>query len=198
MWNFFISNLSNPFVIGLIVLVIVWFVAGWYHTQFRPLVRAWDILLALKDSVDKLTARVDVLDIAVSKLDKDLSRKVTEAGSPLRLTDFGSRIAQEVNAQQIAGQYAEQTLKIIEQSDTRYDIQTKCAEFVQTQLDKIAERDKGTGLDKRIDDAAFNNGITRQEVLEAIGIVLRDYVFELLDAEAKRSAHSSIHKSQGQ
>lgn len=91
------------------------------------------------------------------------------AESPLRLTDFGNQIAEDIKAGEWADQlYASGKLQKEVVGKSPYEIQEFCLNFAQS---KLEYDDTQLDLLRR---CAFDNGIEIDTVKRVLGIVLRD------------------------
>ena len=128
--------------------------------------------------------------IDIKEVHKDIKRiflrlppQTTTTGSPLRLTPLGEAISKRLGAKEWAKEVAPRLLDRTK-GKTRYDIQkiafeyVKGPEFVQTENTRRA-----------IKDAAYDNGIDEQLVLDVLGVELRNAILELqVGADSIRSA----------
>ena len=104
------------------------------------------------------------------KIDEILERlppRTETAASPIRLTDFGLRISEQVRATELARELAHRLRARVEGLED-YDIQETCLTFVENEYEPIPE------VDARIKKVAFDNGLERRQVLRVIGLELRD------------------------
>ena len=108
-----------------------------------------------------------------SKLDKILDRLppiAVSSGSPLRLTEFGEKIAKQINAEEWSVQLASKVATAVE-GKTPYEIQQFCLNYVQ-ELEISSEQHEV------LYNCAYENGMDVKTVRRVLGIVLRD---KLLD-----------------
>ena len=112
---------------------------------------------------------------------KELLRRlppVTTAGkSPIELTDLGKKVVTMLQPDQWIEQYALQRLPHTNEMSL-YQIQKDAFEFAEQEL-LISIQNDNSGLVKTIEDCAFHHGITISEVMKALGVVLRDKIFQL-------------------
>ena len=102
-----------------------------------------------------------------------LPPSATSQNSPIRLTELGDKIVQDVKPEAWISMYADQLLPQTEDK-TLYQIQQLAFEFAEKE---IYENAKGT-IRMDIENCAFRHGISVQEVLKALGVVLRDKIFQ--------------------
>ena len=104
-------------------------------------------------------------------------RTVT-GGSPLRLSSLGVQIAEELNVKSWA-EHESRTLlsdikdRIIEQS--KYELQSFCEDYCK-------DRSHFSDLENRsIDDAAYNNAVSTEDIQRIYAVLLRDEILEKRD-----------------
>lgn len=98
----------------------------------------------IHEKIDKIIGRVDNTTIS--------------SGSPLRLTELGERISNELQARQWAEATAAEFAERVGDKQP-YEIQEICFEHVRTEFEPDDD------LDSKIGTAAYENGIKRDEVL---------------------------------
>ena len=120
-----------------------------------------EFMEAVRDDFKEV--RADIKNILV----KVSGPQTVERGRPLRLTELGKEIADEIGAYSIAHELSERVQREIE-GMTAHDIQEFCMTYVNDEwvLEPHHERS--------IKDAAFNHGVIMKQVLEVIAIELRD------------------------
>lgn len=101
-------------------------------------------------------------------------RTVT-GGSPLRLSSLGAQIADELDVKSWAEHKSKTLLSnikdlIIEQS--KYELQSFCEEYCE-------DRSHFATIDnRRIDDAAYNNAVSTEDIQRIYAVLLRDEILE--------------------
>ena len=106
--------------------------------------------------------------------------RTVEIGSPLRLTELGQSISANLEAAAWAKRTAEEIAHEIEDKQP-YVIQTYCFNFVRKSEMLSAE------LTRKIQESAYNNGITVARVEEVLAIELRDALLKIHGLEPPKS-----------
>ncbi len=175
---------------AVITAAFIWFVL-WVYGKFVRMTTQHD---AFEKSCAAVNARVEKIESDMHEVKGEIqyikstlntlvnmvqtsTQAVMKAHSPLSLTEFGEKMASEMNADGIlernfAGIKAKIDAEVT--SKTPYDVQTYCLEripvFPENYLDKQA-------LDA-VKSYAFNNGRTLFECLKVIGLKARDAYFK--------------------
>lgn len=106
----------------------------------------------------------------------------TVTSSPVRLSELGEEIADEIEVQKWIKKYAE-NLRSRTEGKNSYEIQEACFSYARYAL--LAGSNEDTiELKNKMEMAAFNHGLQLKHVLEAVGVVLRDEVFKLIGISA--------------
>ena len=111
--------------------------------------------------------------------------QLIEQNSPLRLTDYGKKMAHEIHADDILEPYIAQIGEETKDK-TVYGIQERCRQFSQEELMnqlRVSNLKHANSLEVY----AFDQGIRLSEVLDVLGITLRDKVFDYLKLSKKDS-----------
>ena len=87
--------------------------------------------------------------------------------SPVRLTEFGKSISEDVGAQDVAKRLAPEVRKQVREMDP-YQVQEHCLEFMTVKHAPAPE------LDSLINKVAYERGVKREQVLRVIALELRD------------------------
>lgn len=94
--------------------------------------------------------------------------------SPIKLTDLGKQIVEDVRPERWIERYAQELLP--ETMDrSLYQIQELAFSFADEKLNQKLD----ASFIKEIEDSAFRRGISVDEVMKALGVVLRDKIFQL-------------------
>ena len=191
--------INNPMVIALMAAVIGAIVSGiltlfgWSLTRFGKTL--WNVS-AWKASVDQT---LQDLKWKVDKLFDHFIGPVV-AGSPLRLTPMGEDIAKEIHADLIVDQFFNKILDEVvffadnevrapgtlysdvapPESMAPYEIQERCFAFAKEKIIALLEQQMPSRI-KDLKMAAFKHGIRLDQVLDVLGIVLRDRIFKRFD-----------------
>ena len=129
----------------------------------------------------RVDSSLDTLAKAVAEIREDIKKllhgqpsKTVTAGSPLRLTELGRKISEDLDAASIVDGLVS-GLRYQAEGKHAYDIQELSFNFVRDEYEPSA------GIDARIKQCAFENGIDRDEVLDVLAIELRDKLIALAD-----------------
>ncbi len=137
---------------------IVWKLNGWYNNVNSD--REY-----FHKTLDKLAEKIDLIYERLLTL----TSKTVGAGSPLALTSLGKEVAEDINAKEISSTVFNRVAIGIEDCSA-YDIQNRCFDFIRNRWEVPSN------IDLKIKESAFKNGITKQDVLDVIAIVLRDQI----------------------
>ena len=123
-------------------------------------------LRSLKESVGEIRKTVE-------KILSQLSPRTTVASaSPLKLTELGRKVSEELGAAALAETLAPALQARIEGLDP-YSIQELCYDYVRSEYKPPEEVETGIRL------LAFDNGIDRDQVVNVVAIELRDRLLVL-------------------
>ena len=124
---------------GALVKVLLW--AGSVNTQLKT----------LNDFMQEMRAKLD-------KMMEWMQPQVSKTTSPLRLTDFGSRVSRSISAGKWASKHA---LKLADQVSGKrpFEIFEMCKEYVE-------EMSKDEDLKKRMQEGAYEHGIDMDQIKE--------------------------------
>lgn len=93
--------------------------------------------------------------------------------SPLELSDIGEKVSKALDLPEMAERLAPDLMPKVE-SKHAYDIQEFCFEYLRDEYRPSAEDEE------RIKQCAYDNGLDRDDILDALAIVLRDRMLSLL------------------
>ena len=124
-----------------------------------------------------ITSMCTKMDILFQRIEK-LPSNVFQSDSPLSLSDYGQGLSDKINAHAIAAKYKERLISMAREQNMRpYQIQQCCFEYASKEILKDLEKN-----DKEryylLTDAAFNEGVEIEKLLQITGLVLRDQVLE--------------------
>lgn len=122
-----------------------------------------------RDSFKAFMARIE------TKVDDILSRlpPVTVTGSsPLRLTDLGQTICEQIDGRELAQSLAPNLLKELKDKEP-YEIQEECRRYM---LEDFAPTEEQDRLFKA---CAFENGIKIEQIWNVVAVELRDELLRL-------------------
>lgn len=177
---------DNPTILAALVgafVSSVLTILGWLVTKFGGViwnVSAWktgvdNTLEYLKDAIKRLEIRIETI---LQRLPRSVNPAMIEGHSPLQLTELGKQISTDIDAERIAERYL---LALTEayRSMNQYEIQEACFDYAATQIMpdlKAHDPEKAKALALY----AFNTGKMLDELLQIIGIVLRNKVCKKL------------------
>jgi len=101
------------------------------------------------------------------------SRSTMTVGSPIQLTKLGENVSATVRAPAWAEEHAVSLAKQFK-GVSAYDIQTYSFQYAQ-------DFEWDQGMDTLIKKAAFEEGISRGEVIDVLGIELRNEILCMMD-----------------
>ncbi len=118
--------------------------------------------------------------------------ETTESDSPRRLSELGERVAEEIQINEWISGYAEALKEQISGKDKNaYEIQEMCFAYAQENLlDDLTEKIPREAMQM----SAYNNGIALKQVLDVVGVVLRDEVLKsqgIMDISAEQTRRSA-------
>lgn len=153
------------------IAIIVWWLRGLHEDRKN-----------FKNFIGKFEGNISDIQNKINKIFIKLGGEpVAEAKSPLRLTDFGEKIATEIEVHSWADSFKEELLERIEKPDP-YEVQMTCFEYAQNSvMDDLKTLAEGNVWEEPIKTAALRHGIDLDQVLEVVGIVLRDMMLKELN-----------------
>ena len=138
---------------------------------------------SLKQFVDDIRKEIreDFRDIrkSIESMLNRLPPATTRPGSPMTLTSLGKEIAQEIQVAQWIPQYVRENLSGL-RGENHYEIQKICFHHAQILMENRLSK---AGMGDKVDamkTSAFQHGISLQQVLDVVGIALRDEVLKAL------------------
>lgn len=162
---------NNPLifiVVGLAALGAIWKLGNWMGRQ---------------DEFSKTVGKsIETIQSDIKKIFRVLSEgKTIESSSPLRLTDLGKSISKFLDAAAWAERIADEIVENV-QDKNPYGIQTYCFELVKKD-EFLSEETR-----KKVEDAAYNNGIEIDKVERVLAIELRDVLLKRLELESPKES----------
>lgn len=108
-----------------------------------------------------------------------LPQSTTGHSSPIQLTELGGKVVDMVKPHGWIEDYATGLLNDIQSDDmSLYQIQEHAFSFAESGLLSRLQTEKPEVV-KAIENCAFHHGISIGEVMKALGVVLRDKIFQL-------------------
>lgn len=162
---------NNPLIFivgGLAALGAIWKLGNW---------------MGLQDEFSKTVGKsIETIQSDIKKIFRVLSEgKTIESSSPLRLTDLGKSISKFLDAATWAERIADEIVESV-QDKNPYGIQIYCFERVKED-GFLSEETR-----KKVEDAAYNNGIEIDKVERVLAIELRDVLLKRLELEPPKES----------
>ena len=162
------GNIVAILAVGAILLVIATVWVTWVT------LRQWDTSKFIKEIREKITQIFDRLPPAT-----------TTSKSPLALNELGEKVAEEIGVYAWAPQYAEELSNTLKDDNDPYGIQQLCFKFAEEEflprLEKQERLPNEIEIEKKIRQSAYDNGLELKQILDVVGIVLRDKLLEMCD-----------------
>lgn len=155
-------------LIGVFVLVgvVAWRVGSWKK--------------GVDDDRSNFKKFMDEIRDKINEIFLRLPPPITVSTSPIQLSEFGQKIADDVNVSgwvyDLAGDLQDD---LPYPKGDPYGIQEWCFQYTQKNLYENLD----PSIQTMLRDSAFKHGIELQKVLEVIGVVLRDIFFDRLGIE---------------
>lgn len=197
LYNFISAAFGTSFAVALVIM----FLALWltyYITKKITLINAEHSQIkeeakAVEERIDKrfgqMDKRIDKVETCMDEIRKDISflkgtievtlrssGALTQAHSPISLTEKGKRVAEEIKADKIIATNWERMRATLDAEDlkTAYDIQQFCIET--PEFEPLRFFDETTV--NHIKDFAFNQGMPIQMYYRMLGVIIRDRYFD--------------------
>ncbi len=182
-WFYVIGSIASAIVIlSAVIALIAWF------TTARGKVQELDGFGEWKGSVntDRKAFRTFMKEVrkelrAINKSFQELFARLDppllQRSSPLSLTEFGEKLAEELDAQEIAERLSPKIMQKLGQGSQAYTINDMCFDYI-TGDDYEPTDDEAA----RISKVAYEHGLKRRQLREILAVVLRDRVLQTLSA----------------
>ena len=155
-----LTVLIGIFVVG---LALTWIIGRW----------TLNVDKGLKQAEDSSTWLKKIHDL----IDNYLKNPVKLSGSPITLTDRGLKIVETLKPNDFIETFAQEHL-LPTKDKSSYQIQDIAFQFAaETMLDRIRYNFPRRVVD--IEDCAFQHGVRVDQVMDALGVVLRDRILAL-------------------
>ena len=126
---------------------------------------------AFNEFIKEVRDRLREINAQLREIFRRLPPVVAAESSPLRLTDFGEKIADCLGAEELADGL-ENVLRPLVAGMTDYDLQEECIRYVNEDYRPSEE------IEERIKHCAYQNGIKTEQVLRVLALELRDRLLE--------------------
>ena len=168
-----ISQLNASVFVLLVILAFLiigaYKIGGWSKT-FKHHREKIDKLESVSDKVIELKTKIDLI------YQNTNPRKLTQAYSPVSLTDLGIEIAAKINADKIFKKYSEELLKDTDIPNLKnaYDIQQSSMKIAKEKILSLLNEEELIIIKKE----AFNNGLIVEDLTSIFGILLRNKILK--------------------
>ena len=132
-----------------------------------------------KEYKESITGILAEIQKDIKNIFHRLPSSTVEPGSPLRLSTLGEKVAEEIGIEQWITRYTEKLNSHMEGKNA-YEIQEESFLYAQNSLLKDAGSD-AEDLRNKMEMVAFKHGLQLRDILEAVGVVLRDEILKSLD-----------------
>lgn len=126
-------------------------------------------------AIERIDKAIAVIREDIKRILGHVGRPAIKEGSPLRLTDLGEEIAQDIAARAWAAQQGK-ILSAQVADRAPYDIQRFCFDLVRGD-----QFDPGPDLLEKMKASAYNRATTFEQVENVLAIALRDVLLEIHD-----------------
>ena len=127
----------------------------------------------MKDAVREIKEAVTKIQADINGLQLELTSKTLNPGSPLEPNELGKKVSKTIGVPSIVKGLA---AGLSEKAEGKhpYDIQELCFNFVRDDYDPSDE------VEKNIKECAYENGISRADVMDVLAVELRDEILRLI------------------
>lgn len=162
-WQIFtiIAAVLTSLGFALTILILVWRISR-YFTR-------------VETRIDGLDKRIDDIWRVLNKIlghfsiDQSDEGPVSISQSPIRLTEYGAKLADKAQAEAIIETYADKIEVAPDMNE--YQIQETCFDFARLELLDIIEKTERDRIEKLV----YDEGISMSEISRIFGIKMRDY-----------------------
>ncbi len=157
-------------ITGIIILIVITVIAtNWITKVNASRSMLAEFIKEIRDDIKKIFERLPTPTVA--------------SQSPIRLTDLGSEIAEEIKVREWVSECAERVHDRIE-SKSAYDIQELCFQYAKQELTEDLKNGMIPSINSEyIKTSAYNHGLELKQVLEVFGVMLRDEMLNRLGIE---------------
>ena len=130
-------------------------------------------LNSLKDAVFEIKESVGKIRDNINGLLYEITSRTLTPGSPLEPNELGQKVSESIDAPAIVKGLAP---GLLERADGKppYDIQEMCFEFIRDEYKPVED------IEKKIKQCAYDNGISRADVMDVLAVGLRDEILRLI------------------
>ena len=130
-------------------------------------------LKSLKDAVSEIKGSVDKIRESINGFLHELTSKTLNPGSPLEPNELGQKVSTSIDSPSIVKSIAP---SLCERANGKlpYDIQELCFDFIRDEYKPVED------IEKKIKQCAYDNGISRADVMDVLAVELRDEILRLI------------------
>ena len=176
-------------IIGIIVsalgsiIALVWMLGGWKGSvdeRLKPLAGFGEWKGTVNTKLEQLAVLLAELRTQVAGLARELPKLTVGSQSPTRLKKLGEEIASELNAQEWAKGFADKLEgdAAVQGIHEAYEADTVAFDVVYGQL-----TDRDEDMSVRVSKCAYRRGLSRDNVLAVLQVVLRDALITRLELD---------------
>ena len=134
-------------------------------------------LKGLKGAVREIKEAVDKIRDNTNSVLHELTSKTLNPGSPLEPNELGYKVSKSIDAPSIVKGLAS---GLRERADGKlpYDIQELCFDFIRDEYKPVED------IEKKIKQCAYDNGISRVDIMDVLAVKLRDEIIRLIGPDA--------------
>ena len=137
-------------------------------------------LKTFKEAVGEIKEAVAKIQDEINRFLHEMTSKTLTPGSPLKPNDLGKKVSDSIDAPSIAKGLAP-GLRARADGKHQYDIQELCFDFIRDEYKPVED------IDKKIKQCAYENGISRADVMDVLAVELRDEVLQLMEPKLHHS-----------
>ena len=146
-----------------------------------------EFMAGVQDEFREVRDELKGVRYKLSEVLEKISSATLKEGSPLRLTDKGQAISKMLRVREWAESTGSGLLPLVK-GKRPYEIQEFCFDYAKEEFDPADEQEI------KIKECAYENAVTRDEVLDVFAIELRDF---LLKADNHREGSGSPTHAKG-
>ena len=134
-------------------------------------------LKSLREAVPEIKGSVDKIRENINGLLHELTSRTLNPGSPLKPNELGRKVSESIDAPAIVKGLAP---GLCDRANGKppYDIQELCFNFIRDDYEPSDE------VEKNIKEFAYENGISRADVMDVLAVELRDEILRLIEQKA--------------
>ena len=143
-----------------------------------------ETIKAILDKIDVIEESIKKIpDTVYNKIKVRLASKFMEANSPISLNDRGKKLSKTIDASDIASKYQEKLVRKAK-NKSPYQIQQSCFDFATSEILEDLEKEDNEKY-KFLTDVAYDEGVEVEELMQIVGLVLRDQVLQAVNQSSE-------------